>query len=207
MTNINWVDFAWLQWGLVAAAVIVAIFSAMEIYRSWYKSYWREQAQKGEEGRDTEYFAWREAVKAHGGYQPVFCPMHLDEGERCYSFDHAVSMYLPSEPHEHTSEGVLFDTEPGQPVGGGWSIMDSFDDVQFVGRGRLCVTDRCISFGDLNSRQEIQIDDVRIVAASRSCLLVGTEQMDRPMLFTNVNGQRLRDVIHYVINGLESDGD
>ena len=193
------IEWSWLEWTLLAVAPIAAGWLAMTVYRTWYLSDRREKAKKDDEGREFEYGTWRETVLAHGGPQPVYCPVPLEIGEQCYSFDNSVSLYMPSDPHEHHGEGVLFDTEPGQPVGGGWSIMDCFHQVQFAGRGRLCVTDRCISFGDLGSRREIQFDDVHTVAASRSCLLIGTEQMDRPLLFQNVNGQRLRDVIHYLM--------
>ena len=195
----RWMDWRWAQWALVALAPIVAFRLAMAVFRSWSISSRREQVQKKDEGRETEYLSWREAVRAHGGMQPVFCPIPLEAGEQCYSFDNAVALYVPTDPHEHHGDGVLFDTLPGQPVGGGWSIMDCFYRVQFAGRGRLCVTDRSISFCNIGSRQEIQLEDVHTVAASCSCLLVGSEQMDRPLLFQNVNGQRLRDVIHFVI--------
>ena len=195
----SWIDWHLAQWALVAIAPIVAVQLAMSVFRTWSISRRREQVQKKDEGREAEYFSWLEAVRARGGMQPVYCPIPLDAGELCYSFDNAVALYVPTDPHEHHGEGVLFDTQPGQPVGGGWSIMDCFNRVRFAGRGRLCVTDRSIAFCNFGSRQEIQLEDVHTVAASCSCLLVGSEQMDRPLLFQNVNGQRLRDVIHFVI--------
>ena len=197
----SWIDWHLAQWALVAIAPIVAVQLAMSVFRTWSISRRREQVQKKDEGREAEYFSWLEAVRARGGMQPVYCPIPLDAGELCYSFDNAVALYVPTDPHEHHGEGVLFDTQPGQPVGGGWSIMDCFNRVRFAGRGRLCVTDRSIAFCNFGSRQEIQLEDVHTVAASCSCLLVGSEQMDRPLLFQNVNGQRLRDVIHFVIGG------
>ena len=195
------IEFGWLEWTLLVTVPVFAVMTAMYVYRTLLLSRQRELAIRDDESRENEYANWCESVRAHGGLQPVVCPVRLNEGERCYSFDNSVALYVPADPHEHHGEGVLFDTKPGQPVGGGWSIMDCFYRVQFVGRGRLCVTDRSISFCDFGKRQEIQIEDVHTVAASRSCLLVGAEPMDRPLLFQNVNGQRLRDVIHTMLKG------
>ena len=200
-------DFSWLGWVLIAVSPFAAVKLAMMAFDLWTRSVQHEKERLEDESRETEYGNWYEGVLARGGIRPVFCPLPLSDGELCYSFDNAVSLYLPSDPHEHHGDGVMFDTEPGQPVGGGWSILDCFHRVRFAGRGRLCVTDKCISFGDFGRRQEISLDDVHTVAASRSCLLIGTEEMDRPLLFQNVNGQRLRDVIHFVLEGAGGDGD
>ena len=192
-------ELDWIVWIMVPALPVAAALTAMMVFNSMLSSRRREEQRQTDENRESEYSFWCEGVRAHGGIQPVFCPVTLEEGERCFSFDCSVALYLPSEPHEHHGEEVIFDTEPGQPVGGGWSILDCFHQVRRVGCGQLCVTNRCISFGSCGSQQKIMLEDVHTVAASRSCLLVGSDQMDRPMLFQDVNGQRLRDVIHYVL--------
>ena len=195
----DWLEFDGLEWLLALAIPIAAALTAMWVFNALMISRRRDELRQIDENRESEYSFWCEGVRAHGGIQPVFCPVTLEEGERCFSFDCSVALYLPSEPHEHHGEEVIFDTEPGQPVGGGWSILDCFHQVRRVGCGQLCVTNRCISFGSCGSQQKIMLEDVHTVAASRSCLLVGSDQMDRPMLFQDVNGQRLRDVIHYVL--------
>ena len=189
----------WIECLLLVTLPPIAIWCAISIFKSAVLSRNRKMAACANRWHDDEYYTWRESVQARGGIMPVFCPMNLGPGEQCFSFDSSVSLYVPFEPHEHHGDGVVFDTQFGQPVGGDWSVLDCFDNVQFIGRGRLCVTDRKISFGDCLQMQTVSLLDVHTVAASSSCLLIGAERMDRPMLFNDVNGQRLRDIIHLLL--------
>ena len=189
----------WLELLLLCTLPPIAIWSAISIFKSAILSRNRKMEARADRWHNDEYNAWCKVIRAQGRLNPVSCPMTLEPGERCFSYDSSVALYVPFEPHEHHGEEVVFDTPFGQPIGGDWSILDCFDSVQFIGRGRLCITDRNISFGDCLQMQAVSLNDVHTVAASSSCLLIGAVRMDRPMLFNGVNGQRLRDIIHLLL--------
>ena len=145
---------------------------------------------------NTAYQAWRERVSASGGVRPVPCPRAFDWGETCFAHESVAFLYEPMQPHgSDKPERPIFDTACGESVAEGWSILDCFEGTRFVGRGSLFVTNRNLYFRDAVRDIRISLDDVRMVATACSSFLVETASSDRPLIFTGVNGQKLRDTI------------
>ena len=61
------------------------------------------------------------------------------------------------------------------------------------------MTNRYLYFTSAGKDQTIPLGDIHTVAAACSGLLVGAVEMDRPLLFSGVNGQRFRDTISMLL--------
>ncbi|MBO7722034.1 MAG: hypothetical protein J6T01_06480 [Kiritimatiellae bacterium] len=184
-----------IEWLMFGCAPIMAIFVAMMVYNAIRSSRRKEQLLERDMRFGNEYRTWRENVKNDGGINHTFCPMSLEGGERCFAFEDAVAFYEPA------STGILYrrdlgaETECGADVEPGWSVTDCFDEVRFIGNGRLLVSDRRVCFSGTGLRRAIPLEDVRSVAAACSGVILETRSKDRPMLFNGINGQRVRDTI------------
>ena len=189
----------WLEWGGLVLSPFLALMAAMGLYNVISSSRRREQLFERDKRFISEYRTWRERVRADCGINKIICPMKLAEDEQCYAYDVSASLYLPSAPHGQWNDEILFDTECGTEIGPGWTIMDCFDSVRFMGNGSLCITDRNIYFSGAVMHKTISLDEVSTVATACSGILIGSRTMDRPMLFSCVNGARLRDTIHILL--------
>ena len=187
-------DLEWTLLVLSPVMAVVAIAVVLGILRSSQK---KAQSVVKDKRFTRAYYAWRDRI-LRTGLQPVACPMPLTAGERCFSFSSSIELYEPTEPHAHCSSEALFDMEIGAGVGSDWSILDCFDNVRFCGKGDLCISDRCLYFTG-SRKLNIPFPSMHTVAASCSGLMIGARGMDRPLLFMDVNGQVLRDMIHMLM--------
>ena len=191
-----------LEWILLVLSPFLAIATACMLYNAYCASNRREKRWVTDHRLNTDYFTWREWIKARGGIQPVFCSRVCEEGEVCFACEQEAFAYEPLRPHmlgrEEIENVPVFDTACGVPVGEGWSILDCFEGVNFIGKGFLFVTNRNLYLKGLKEIK-IPLGDLQVVATSCSNFLVETKTMDRPVIFTRVNGQMLRDTVHMLM--------
>ena len=181
-------------------APLMALIVSKLLFDAYCRSKQRRQVVTRDEGYNEAYERWRRRLKAVGGVEPVDCPLPLAVGEVCYAHTAPVALYVPATPHGHRMpRETMFDLACGVNVGLGWSITDCFDGVRFLGRGGLSVTNRYLYFTSAGKDQTIPLGDIHTGAAACSGLLVGAAEMDRPLLFSGVNGQRFRDTIHMLL--------
>lgn len=191
-----------LEWAVLVVSPFMAIGVACMLYNVCCAADVREGRQWGDHRLNAAYLTWREWIRARGGLQPVYCSRALEEGEVCFAHESEAFSYVPFMPHvSHVHaemEAPVFDTSFGVSVGEGWSILDCFEGVRFVDRGALLVTNRHVY---LRGAREIKIPlgDLRVVATSCSNFLIEAKEMDRPLIFTRVNGQMLRDTIYMLL--------
>ena len=198
----SWMTIETLEWILFALSPVLAFGVAYVLYNAYCGSSGRERRHRADRRLNADYQMWREWIKARGGIQPVFCSRAFNKDEVCYAYEREAFSYEPLMPHmlDKTSveDAPVFDTACGAPVGEGWSILDCFEGVNFVGKGFLFVTDRNLY---LKGSREIKIPlgELQVVATSCSNFLVETKSMDRPLIFTEVNGQMLRDTVYMLL--------
>ena len=148
---------------------------------------------------NTAYQTWRERISSNGEVSPVSCPQEFDEGETCFAYEYLAFLYEPLKPHgSDKPEMPVFDSACGEPVDEGWSILDCFEGVNFIGKGFLFVTNRNLYLKGLREIK-IPLGDLQVVATSCSNFLVEAKTMDRPVIFTRVNGQKLRDTVYMLL--------
>ena len=191
-----------LEWILLVLSPFFAIATACMLYNAYCASKRREKQWATDHHLNTDYFTWREWIRARGGIQPVFCSRAFEEGEVCFACEQEAFSYEPSVPHvlgrEEMADAPVFDTACGVPVGEGWSILDCFEGVNFIGKGFLFVTNRNLYLKGLKEIK-IPLGDLQVVATSCSNFLVEAKTMDRPVIFTRVNGQKLRDTVYMLL--------
>ena len=191
-----------LEWILLVSSPFLAIATACMLYNAYCASNRREKRLLTDHRLNADYFTWREWIRARGGIQPVFCSRVLEEGEVCFACEREAFAYEPLMPHvlseEEMADAPVFDTACGVPVGEGWSILDCFEGINFIGKGFLFVTNRNLYLKGLKEIK-IPLDDLQVVATSCSNFLVETKTMDRPVIFTRVNGQKLRDTVYMLL--------
>ena len=191
-----------LEWILLLSSPFLAIATACMLYNAYCASNRRERRWATDHHLNTDYFTWREWIKACGGIQPVLCSRVFEEGEVCFACEREAFSYEPSMPHvlgrEEMADAPVFDTACGVPVGEGWSILDCFEGVNFIGKGFLFVTNRNLYLKGLREIK-IPLGDLQVVATSCSNFLVEAKTMDRPVIFTRVNGQKLRDTVYMLL--------
>ena len=191
-----------LEWILLLLSPFLAIASACMLYNAYCASKRREKRVVTDCRLNTDYFTWREWIKARGGIQPVFCSRAFEEGEVCFACEQEAFSYEPVMPHaldrEEGADEPVFDTACGVPVGEGWSILDCFEGVNFIDKGFLFVTNRNLYLKGLREIK-IPLGDLQAVATSCSGFLVESRTMDRPVIFTHVNGQILRDTVYMLL--------
>ena len=197
-----WMTFETIEWVLLALSPFLAFGVAYMLYNSYCDSNRREKRLQTDQRLNADYLTWREWVKARGGIQPVFCSRAFNKDEVCYAYEREAFSYAPLMPHmldrASEEEAPIFDTACGASVGEGWSILDCFEGVNFVGKGFLFVTDRNLYLKG-SGAVKIPLGELQVVAASCSNFLVETKSMDRPLIFTEVNGQMLRDIIYMLL--------
>ena len=191
-----------LEWILLVLSPFLAIATACMLYNAYCASNRREKRWATDHRLNTDYFTWREWIKARGGIQPVFSSRVFEAGEVCFACEQEAFAYEPLRPHalgrEEIENAPVFDTARGVPVGEGWSILDCFEGVNFIGKGFLFVTNRNLYLKGLKELK-IPLDDLQVVATSCSNFLVEAKTMDRPVIFTRVNGQKLRDTVYMLL--------
>lgn len=191
-----------LEWILLVLSPFLAIVAAWMLYNAYRTSNGREDQLVKDHRLNADYLTWREWIRARGGIQPVFCSRVFEAGEVCFACEQEACSYEPLMPHvlgrEAMGNAPVFDTPCGVPVGEGWSILDCFEGVNFIGRGFLFVTNRNLYLKGLREIK-IPLGNLQVVATSCSNFLVKTKTMDRPVIFTRVNGQMLRDTVYMLL--------
>ena len=196
-----------LGWILLLLSPFLAIVTACMLYNAYCASNRREKRLETDHRFNADYLSWREWIKARGGIQPIFCSRVFSEGEVCYAYEQAARLFEPLLPHvldeDEVTDAPVFDTACGVPVGEDWSILDCFEGVNFIGKGFLFVTNRNIY---LKGVREIKmpLGDLQVVATSSSNFLIEGRSMDRPLIFTEVNGQMLRDTVYMLLESRTS---
>ena len=193
-----------IEWILLAVSPFLAVGFACMMYNAIFARRAGELLQEMDQRMDSAYRTWREWTKARGGVQPAFSSTAFEKtGETCFAYEREAVSYEPVRPHTSVAtDGLVFDTPCGMSVSGGWSILDCFDGVQLVGRGALFVTDQNLYLRGTGTEIKIPLKDVWMVATACSSFLIEARSMDRPLIFTGVNGQKLRDTIHMLMEAV-----
>lgn len=186
-------------------APVGAILLALMLFKSFSNTRAKargDSSDLSDTKNDANYSIWREHIRARGGVDPVYCPLPLEDGECCFFFTNTATLFVPAMPGDYfEDDGLIFETEFGESTGVGWSVLERFDAVKFVGGGRLYITDRRIGFVG-SSTYMIPLHNIRRIAASCSGLMVASEVIDRPLVFGRINGQQLRDILHIMMEDM-----
>jgi len=183
---------------------ILALYTARGLYNAVCISKRKEQLSARDNWHDEEYRTWRERLKICGGLESVFCPLPIGVGETCYAYFYEVSPYAAVGSFMNLMEEDVpfFDTERGVPIARGWSVLDHCATTEYLGKAGMCVTDRHLYVKGISADLRIPLEDVRVVMAACSSILIGIQAFDRFLLIDAVNGQKIRDVLHVLMDAL-----
>jgi len=193
-------------WVLLASVPVLAFFTAKAIYNAVCVSRHKERLLERDLCYDLEFRNWWGSVQAHRGIQRAFCTMELEADEVCYLYSGRVSVFSPDLPSDEfeiepqSEEGVAFDVDCGVCVSPNWSVMDWFPSVSFQGSCVLCVTNKYIRLFGGGIDLEIGLEEIRMVAAACSSVLIETRNESQPLLLGSVNGQIVRDILHILVD-------
>jgi len=191
----------WIEWVFLGLSPFLALSAALGIFNAVRRSQIRNRMRGEDHRHNMAYQSWCEWGKAQGGIKPVGTLCLSAYQDPYFALEHEVSLFEPLMPHPHFDQDSEphFDTPCGMFVGEGWSVLDCFDGVRFVAKGSVRVMARALVFDGVLGEVRIPLDEIHTVVAACSSLLVGAASSDRPFLFGGVNGQKLRDIISFLL--------
>ena len=185
VTFINTHSTTFITAAVVLVVVVVAVSTGV--------SYLLREAEKARHRK--QYKQWRKVVKADGGLPEFDSPVTLESGEVCYYSASGVRLCEPRAVRSGSYGGLSSRGVGGFRIHSGGFRSESHDGWRRQDTGSLCVTSRRIVFVGGMQTRVIELADILASQAATAQIQFSTSQRQKAVLFANVNGQIIRDVL------------
>ena len=186
---------------LVGIAIIGVV--AVVIYLSSESSKSKKQQQRFEidNWNHNRYLEWRAKVDATGQISPLPCGLLLKKGEECLYVAHQVTLYeVRAVRHSTHNFGSIPLGSSRVRIGSGRSTSYSTDEWTPIAFGELYVTNKQIYFDGDKQDRKILMEKIATIEADYSAVEISSDTRQKSMVFTDCNGQIIRDVVQLVRN-------
>lgn len=143
---------------------------------------------------DEQYRQWRAAIDQRGEIPPRNIGLRLMDDETGYLELHTTLCETRS-IRNATHTGGAIRIAKGITIGRGYTTSEAHEEWRQISPGILYVTDKRIVFDGETQNRTIKLKDLISVQAALTQVAISTSARQKTMIFDNVNGQIVRDVI------------
>ena len=179
---------------LIATIVLVGIIAVVSLCIR----YLVREAEKARHMK--QYKEWRRRLKSNGSLPEFDAPIALRRDEVCYYSVQGARLCEPRAVRSGQYGGVSTRALAGVSIHSGGFRSESHDEWRCQDVGSLCVTSRRIVFAGGMQTRVIDLADIIASQASVSHFQLSSSQRQKAIMFDNVNGQIIRDVLTAILS-------
>lgn len=182
---------------MILALVILAIIIGICLENKKKK---QKQAARIEFYKN-QYARWRNEVNRTGTLETIDSPLLLKKGEECLWTEGGVVLHEPRAVRRSThTYGSVPIGKTRIRVGRGYSTSESTDEWRAISKGQIYVTNKGLYYdGDKHDRK-IPFGKIITLNVDTTAIEVSCESRQKSMIFTNVNGYIVRDIVKFVLD-------
>lgn len=154
------------------------------------------KTEREREKLKDEYFDWHSNIESQGTIEAVESSIILGKDEVCLRVEQYVTMHeVRSVRHSVHTYGSIPIGKTRARIGRGYSTSKSTDEWTPISVGNLYITNKQIYFDGNEHDRKIKLKDIVTLKAGWSAIEISTENRQKSMIFSDVNGRICNDII------------
>ena len=182
---------------ILACSIFIVPIVALLAFGITYAIVQKRRRERIEKMANEQYSRWRAAMDQLDELPPRNIGLRLMDDEIGYLQVHA-TLCEPRSIRNSTHTGGAIRIAKGITIGRGYSSSESHEEWRQISPGMLYVTNKRIVFDGEMQNRTIKLKDLISVQTAITQVAISTSTRQKTMLFDNLNGQIVRDIIEFV---------
>ena len=182
---------------ILACSIFIVPIVALLAFGITYAIVQRHRRKLMEQRAAEQYQKWRASMERLGELPPCNIGLRLMSDETGYLKARATLCETRS-VRNSTHTGGAIRIAKGITIGRGYSSSESHEEWRAITPGVLYVTNKRIVFDGEMQNRTIKLKDLISVQTAITQVAISTSTRQKTMLFDNLNGQIVRDIIEFV---------